>query len=596
MTILNGWLVLRRHILVLFGFIGLVALVNLPLVTHIRTHIAGRTFEDALEVLWQLSWMEKVVFKTHVNPFYTPDIFYPQGWYLASGAQPSWYLLLLAPLTHGLGVVTTYNLTLLGAFALAGFGVYALTYYLIRRQLPGIIAGCIYISAPVLTIRLGGHTHVALGMMFLPYATLCFYRAFHQKQWRWRRIMLAGLTLALTILSLWYFLFIATLPLIAFAFFVPTPCAGREQIKRLVTIGLITLTIILPFAALSWNARQEMFPSDGNFSSANSDALGLSLNYLAVPNLNHPLWGNWSREHFPVKGEQNAVSIGYTALVLAALGIGLVREKPRRAFLVMGAVALVLALGITLQWNNARVTLPAAPFVAGTLQRLYADIALPPGRMAIPLPGLLLYRWLPFYASMRVWARFTIPLLLVLAVLAGYGANYLLNKSRGWRYGLTILGVLIVFEGLVVPYQNFTDIFQGYRAVDRWLAEQPAGTTLIEYPRPHVEKNAMFNQSFHEQRVVNGYMSIQPDYLRAVRVQLGAWPIDPTALPILREWGVQYVIVSSHTGDVEFQNTILPQINALDGLCLVRTFDDGFMYFDRTRVYKVLSATETCTD
>lgn len=593
---LNRSSLLRRHIPILLGFSVLVALVNLPLVTHIGTHIAGRTFEDALEVLWQLSWMEKVVFETHVNPFYTPDIFYPQGWYLASGAQPSWYFLLLAPLTHGLGVVTTYNLTLLGAFVLAGFGIYALTYSLTRRRLPGIIAGCVYISAPVFTLRLSGHTHIAFGMMFLPYAVLCFYRVFHHTQWQWRWIILAGLMLALTILSLWYFLFIATLPLIGFAFFVPASISGQERMKRLVMIGLVTILISLPFAGLTWNARQEMFPTGGDFSLAGSDALGLSLNYLVVPNLNHPLWGNWSREHFPVKGEQNAVSVGYTALVLAVLGIVFVKEKPQRAFLAMGTVALILALGSTLQWNNAQVTLPAAPPIAGILQRFYADIPLPPGRMAIPLPGLFLYHWLPFYASMRVWARFTIPWLLALAVLTGYGANYLLSKNRSWRYGLAVLGLLVIFEGLIAPYRDFTDIFKGYRAVDRWLAEQPAATTLIEYPRPYVDKNAMFNQSLHGKRVVNGYMSIEPDYLRAVTPQLGAWPVNPAALPILRDWGVHYVIVSGSVGKAEFQNTILPQIDALDGLCHVKTFDGGFMSFDQTHVYKVLSVAETCTN
>jgi len=578
---------------VLLGFIALIMLANLPLVLHIRTHVVGRSFEDAFEELWYLSWMETAVFKQHINPFYTPNIFYPQGWYIASSPQPGWYFLLLAPLTHLLGVVTTYNLAMLGAYVVAGFGVYLLIHHLLRQRLPGIIGGCVYSFASVCTLRLSGHTNVLWGAMFLPYAVLSFYRAFSDPAWRWRRVLLAGVMLALTVLSLWYFLFIATLPLIGLALLVPTTITKREWIKRLVAIGLTTLVIIAPFAVITWVARQKMFPGQGDFPLIASEPLGLSPTYLLIPNIDHPIWGDWSRAHFPVKGEQNAVAVGYTAFFLAIVGGVFVKAPYKRAFLAAGGIALILALGPLLQWNNARVTLPAPLFVADFFQKFYADVLLPPGRIAIPLPGLLLYRLLPFYASMRVWARFTIPVMLVLAVLAGLGVSYLLSRGRGWRYGVILLGIFVVFEGLLAPYRYFTDVSENIRPVDRWLAAQPAGTTLIEYPRYHTDKIAMFSQSIHGQRIVNGYMSVEPICFREVTSQLGIWP-TAAAIPILREWGVQYMIVSSVSTNAGFQNEILPEINRIEGICLIQTYDNGFMYYDQTRVYKVLSATEPC--
>jgi len=75
------------------GYVVLVALTNWPLIININTHIIGRAFEGAFEVLWLLWWMENAVFHHQVNPFYTPDIFYPVGWHIASGAQPGWFMI-----------------------------------------------------------------------------------------------------------------------------------------------------------------------------------------------------------------------------------------------------------------------------------------------------------------------------------------------------------------------------------------------------------------------------------------------------------------------------------------------------------------------
>lgn len=584
---------LRYHLAVLLGFTLLVVLVNWPLVTHIQTHVVGRTVDDAFEVLWQLSWMEKATFKLHTNPFYTPDIFYPQGWYLASGAQPSWYFLLFAPVTHLLGAVVTYNLLMLSTFVLAGFGIYLLAYYFTQRRLPSIIAGCVYISSPVVTAHLIGHTHVLLGIMFLPYVTWGFYHVFYHRKGHWHWIFMTGLMLATTILSQWYFLFIATLPLISFALFVPTTITKREWLKRFMTLVFITFLIILPFACLTWIAREKMFSGRGDFSLATAEVWALSPGYLLIPNSNHPLWGNVF--HAYIQGEHNMVFVGYTALILAVYGIVFGKRAYKRPFVIMGMVALVLAMGLFLRWNNVRVTLPAAPFIANSMQHLYPDIPLPSDRIAIPLPGLLLYHLLPFYASMRVWARFMIPFMVAVAVLAGFGANYLLNKKPGWHHGLIILGMLIIFEGLSIPYREFTPVSRNCRSADQWLAEQPVGTTLIEYPRytfNYVNINAMFSQSRHGQRVVNGYMSTEPSFLQAVTAQLGVWP-DSVALPILRDWGVQYILVSGFSQSSEFQNEILSKISRLDGLCYVRTFDDGFMYFDQTHIFKLIPASES---
>ena len=586
--------VVKRHIFAFTGFAAVVLLVNWPLVFRLRTHVVGRSFDDVFEVLWQLSWMQTAVFEQRVNPFYAPGVFYPFGWYTASGAQPSWFLLLLSPLTKVLGIVATYNLTLLATFILAGFGVYLFAYRLTRQRLASFLAGCAYITAPVLTLRLGGHFHILLGMMFLPYALAAFYQAFTGRERSRFWLLSSGLALGLTILSMWYFLFIATLPIAGMALFVNSSITWRERLLRLGFTGAVTLVIIAPFAGLTWYARQQMFPGNGNFPLAGTDSLGISLRYLLAPNFGHPLWGDWSMLQFPVQGEQNVISTGYTTLALAIVGIVSLSWREKRPFLIMGIISLILAMGPILQWNNSRVLITVPPIIAAAVQKLYVGFNLPPGKIAVPLPGLLLYHLLPFYAAIRVWARFTIPFMLVLALFAGYGAAWLLNKNRRWQYALIVAVTLILFEGLIAPYDNITAVSQNDRAVNQWLAGLPPDSALMEYPY-YVGKMAMYSQAQHGQPVVNGYMSIEPTHLQEVSAQLGQWP-NAAALSVLRDWDVQYILVSSNTQDAEFQEIIWPQINALDGLCYVQTFNDGFMHFNQTHVFKLLAESETCPE
>lgn len=159
-----------RYIGPVLFFVLLVALLQAPLVLRLNSHVIGRPFDDSFEVLWQLSAVAEAVFKTHTNPFYTPHVFYPQGWYLASGAQPPWYFVLLSPLTILLGPVVTYNLAILFTFIFAGLGVYWIVMTRTKMTVASLLAGCAYIAAPVFTLRMGGHMHMLFGMMFLPYA------------------------------------------------------------------------------------------------------------------------------------------------------------------------------------------------------------------------------------------------------------------------------------------------------------------------------------------------------------------------------------------------------------------------------------------
>ena len=571
----------RRHLWAALFFLLLVPAANYPLVRHLGTHVASNAGDDTFEVLWQLAATARAVFETHTNPFFTPDVFYPHGWYLASGAQPTWYYTLLSPLTAAVGPVAAYNLIVLSTFVVAGFGVYLLGQWLTGRWLAGVIAGCAYILAPFFTVRVGGHAHVLFAMMFLPYALGATLRAMTAPARAWRWVALGGIALAATILSHWYFLFIATLPLVAAALSVHSTVAWRARLARLAVLGGIALALIAPALLLTQQARGAMFPQGGTFRLSDIEQHGISPDYYLGPNPTHPWMRGLTARFFPVRGEADIAGLGYTVLALAIVGLLATPRRQTRPFVVMALLAFVLSLGATLRWRGERVLVAAPPWLIRLVSPLTRDLVLPAGQLPILLPNVLLYYALPFYSSLRVWARYAAPLQLAVALLAGFGAAWLLSRGRGGTALAILLGALIIFEGWTLPYTAFSDVTLSDRAVNDWLAAQPDGTAIVEYPRPWVDVMAMYSQSLHGQSVVNGYMSFMPDYLAHVNEQLGEWP-SKAAIPLYREWGIDYVVVSRMDDDDAFRETIWPAITDIGALCPVATFPDAFRFRDFT--------------
>lgn len=109
----------------------------------------------------------------------------------------------------------------------------------------GLLAGCAYIAAPVFTLRMGGHLQILFGMMFLPYAAVTLLKLIqpqHLESRKW--IFLSSLFLVATVISQWYFLFIATLPLLGLALFVPSEATWRDRLTRLFGWGGISLVLM----------------------------------------------------------------------------------------------------------------------------------------------------------------------------------------------------------------------------------------------------------------------------------------------------------------------------------------------------------------
>jgi hypothetical protein len=586
-----------QGLIALVVFVAIIVASNLQLIIHLSTHVIGRPIEDAFAVLWQLSWGQQALFRQGILPTYSPDVFYPHGWYLASGPEPVWWTIALSFPAYVLGSVATYNLALLATFVVGAWGAFLLARHLTGNWLVGIAAGCIYSMAPVLTLRLGGHLNILLSAQWLPYFALYCHKSLellgNRRQCAW--LLAAGFG-ALAVLGHWQFVFMVPLIPVSIIGFTRTSVHWQQRLRLLIRIALLTGMFIAPFALHAAYARSQMFQTPPHFPLSTHDAASMSVDRLLVPNPMHPIWGTWSRQTFPLRGESDVISTGYVALLLAVLGLWH-GSTFRRPYLILTGLAIVLAMGIALHWNAQRVELtlpePAATAMRTVESSLVGFDMMPVAdKVFIPMPLLFLIKAIPMLGEARAWARFMIVGMLGIATLGALGVNFVLarwSKIGRWLVAAGITAVVV--EGATMPYKDFTLVASNAREVDAWLAAQPYRVTLIEYPSPTSGKIALYRQSLHGQRIVNGYTAILPTFLAQVSNMLGKWPTESTIL-LLREWKVDYIVVTEDTSDL-FRNEILPSIQSLSGLCPTKEFTESASGRP-TYIFRILQDGQVC--
>jgi hypothetical protein len=177
------------------------------------------------------------------------------------------------------------------------------------------------------------------------------------------------------------------------------------------------------------------------------------------------------------------------------------------------------------------------------------------GQIPIPLPTLALYLFLPFFNAMRVWARFGLPVSLVVAVLAGIGASALLSWRRWTPRSRVIIGVAlmaaIVLDFLSAPFA-FGMSRVGAQPVDEWLRQQPGDFAILTLPEDKTWHGpALYAQREHGKKIAYGYGTFMPPDYQAWREQISNFP-DDASLDAIKAAGVRYIVVGLRSyGDRE---------------------------------------------
>ncbi|MGD8820182.1 MAG: interleukin-like EMT inducer domain-containing protein [Anaerolineae bacterium] len=532
------------HLLVLLAYALLAIVMTWPLVRHLATHVPGSyTWAfDEYTFIWNTWWLRYTLFDLGQNPLYTSYIFYPLGISLVLYTYNLFNALISLPFQAFLPLPAISNLTFLLATVLSGYGTFSLLNYIIGlpEHEPAADRGS-RSKAPLLVASFLGGLIYAFGSYRMVYAAIGHYDMWSTawiplyalfllktiREPRMRNAVLAGIFLVLGMLSEMIFgVFLGLLTLILLAFALRrgerSRIAGAVPglLRRLVVLGLVAVVLYAPILV---PILREMFGGYELAGWGDAEKLSVDLMGLFTPTALHPLGGDWTetlrqtREGTSRFRDVNTVFLGWAGLALAL--VGAVRYRRRLvAWITSFVVFTAFSLGPLLQINGK------------------SEFNLDGLTTTVPLPFILLH-YIPVVKANRVPNRFAVVLMLALAVMAGYGAYWLLKKivgrdQRPTRLFVATVSVLLVglvlFEHWSVPLPltnaRIPPVYEQVAAElgDFAILQLPMGWRNSFGVQGAESTQTQYYQTYHNKRLLSGNISRNPpfkfEYFRKVPI------------------------------------------------------------------------------
>lgn len=528
-------------------FALMTAAMTWPLATRLDEAVIGWPGDNYLYI-WMIGWFQKALFELHHSPLTVPILNYPEGFQLAYTDIPFSMVFLGLPASLAANPILGYNVALITSFVLSGLGMYWWVRRLTGSFGAGLVAGTIFAFAPYRMSHLFGHLNL-MGTQWFPFYFLGLGDLLATERWSWKSIALTAGSLVLIGVTSQYYLYMTLLLSVIYvasylALMGSTPARRRRRLSKFAVLMAVAapflLLAIVPYLQVTRNDNlAHTFEAVRTWSASPSDFL--------LPSPRHVIWGEWIAQHFDRSlWVENTVYVGMVTLVLAALAVVKVRRPPALAgwvklWIFMALVTLVLALGVELRWLGQ----PVLVDVPAVFRSWY-----PAAQTSVPLPGLYLFKYLPFYSSMRVWMRYGIFVTLFLSALAGVGAGWALAKTRRpAALLLTAALCLLVLLDFATAVQPLTPV--GIRSVDVWLAAEPDAGAVAQFPFADVKSPSIaFATLAHGHPFIGDPFGtfLTPQY-RRIQPVLDAFP-SPESVALLQELGIRWVVVdASHYED-----------------------------------------------
>jgi hypothetical protein len=588
----------RKHLTVIGLYTLLTLALTWPWAANFSAAFPGSAtwaFDEST-FIWNIWRFKHNLIDLQQSPLQTDQIFWPLGISLVLYTYNFLNALLGLPLLLGLNLTLASNLTILFAYVFSGYGAYLLLRYLLKNQQPlranlaAFVGGAIYaLPASRAIFAALGHYDI-VSTAFIPFFALFFIKTLREPGLK--NPALAGIFAALCLLAEMIFgVFLLFLGLILLLYHLKPTTRRRPasyvlndslDVLQRASPGLYHFLTLIPkllvlalVAALLWGPV--MLPilrafSQGDFDlSGWGESLKLSADLAGwfTPTDLHPLWGSdWARRLREVQEgtapftDVNTVFLGYGILALAIVG-GVAFFKQVKVWLLAALVFAAFSLGPLLQIRG-RFLFPLDNLLRE--QGIAQDIT-------FPLPFALLH-YIPIIRANRVPSRFSVVLGLALAVLAAYGAYWLLARVKGRGpvlVGLAgIITLLALFDQLALPLPLTSAAAPSvYEAIGREEGE----FALLQFPLGWRNSFGVYGaertqiqyyQHVHQKPMVGGNISRAPDfkfnYFRSIplfqafaqtELPMSDPPVDPETLERARSqaaelmtlYNIGYVII-----------------------------------------------------
>lgn len=482
-------------------FLGIAVIITWPAATNLGGQFIGGTTSDAYEMARHI-WYFKTALQNGQSPFFQANLGYPDGisgvtlWANPLQFFPAWLFAFFLPLS------LAYNLSILLTMALNGWAMSYLMRALLNDELASLLAGTIFMAAPIFQGHLfDGHA----GLMVLwPLPLLVYY----VHRWRQGGARRDGL------MALVYFVLTPSGHMLQIIYIL-APLMGvllmgrlaqRDWVgaRQLVTLGIAGGALLLLFLApiLGETLNTVQYVDVGGSVRYSADLLS-----IVSPAFEHPFYKqllDYPRAVLGTNVVEGAAYIGLFAGILALVAIW--RCPQARQWFVLGLVAWVLSLGPFLKIWDRPLTL---------LIDNYETL--------VPMPFAMVAEW-PIFNLARTPGRFSFLLAFAVAALAGYSWAALFQRAR-WRRLLWVVALaLILWDYQLYSVLPSNTMPVGAPSAIAELADRDDVRAVFDVPWDNLlaAKDALYLQTIHQKPLIAGQVSRQT-------------PIDPAKLSLLQE-------------------------------------------------------------
>jgi hypothetical protein len=457
-------------------FLVLTLIVTYPLVFQLTSHIPVCC--DTWLYYWYMWWTKKALLGLRFGQFYTDFIYYPVGAKLSfEGLYNSTVGAALWPI---LGGVLSFNLLFLSTYVLGALGVYLLVLRLTGDWKAGIVAGIIFVFSPIRNQYLM-FTNIST-IQWIPFLALWFIKMMDEPTIR--KALVTALFFLLVVLSSGYFA-ISSIFMLAIIFLWNVRKTLNKDFAQAFSVFLVaSLVLVLPFV---YPSLRESLSNDSVLKKSYLiPTLSTDLISFVVPASGNPLYGQYREFYYFFKTNFTEWDsyLGIITIALMLLGAFKVEVRKTGLWIVMFFLFVIISLGPHLQ----------------ILGKQFDDIQLP----------FYYLQELPVINAMSSPKRFLVIAMLAAAVIAGFGAHYLLTrKATGHWPSLVLMMVLVGLiitdywgwpRNLVTSDASYPSFFEGVAREKDDIVTLSIPITNIWNPQP------LYYQTIHGKKMIGGYV------------------------------------------------------------------------------------------
>ncbi len=531
----------RHGVLISFAaFVLLAAVHTWPLASD-PAHLSRVDPGDGALNIWNIGWVAHEL-PRHPLRLFEANIFYPEHRTLAYSEAMIVQGALAVPIVAlGGSAVLAYNLVLIAGLALTGWAFCLLVWRWTGSWSAGFIAGSLAaFNAHALT----RFPHLqAQHVEFVAVMLFALDRLLVSR--RFRDALLLGAGFALQGLASVYLLVFSTW-MLTFAVLARAAewlrAGAFRTMACLAVAGGVGALLLAPYLY----EYAQLHRATGWTRGADEQWPAALANYLATGARIH--YGLWSRRF--AAGASSYTFPGIVAVLLMGAAVS-ARENRRDPRFRMCAVAGIGCAAVSFA--------PLLPFYP------------------------LLHRIIPLFQAVRVAAHLGQIVLLMIAVMAGFGVATLQRRwkqARTWPAVAVLLCVLVNVEALRAPVGWIH--FDGVPEVYTVLARDHA-TAVAELPFPiptqwFLNTPYMVNSTVHFRPLLNGYSGFRPPSYDQSYAMVQTFP-DDASLVALHDRGVSHVVVHKKAFIVSYGQERFDAIAKVHSLRVVAADDDIFIYW-----------------